>query len=91
MDFCGKNTQLIIKKVGKNRLFFFGQTFISLIEKRWYETNQKQQKNKFAIPALFDPKTTNQFWSKCTNYYVKISLENKLSVELSKLKEIIKF
>ena len=45
------------------------------------------KKNKFAIPTLFDPKTTNQFDNKNTNYYTKYSLKNKLSVLFYKLTE----
>ena len=40
----------------------------------------KTTKNKFATPTLFDPKTTNQFDNKNTNYSSKYLLRNKLSV-----------
>ena len=80
--------KFINKKSRNNPTFLFWSNFISqILKSAGLLQTKNNKKNKFAIPTLFDPKTTNQFDNKNTNYSTKYSLKNKLSVLFYKLTE----
>ena len=62
-----------IKKSRREPTFFFGQTFKFLKSKSTDSLQIKNNKNKFASSALFDPKTTNQFSTNVQFYLLNIN------------------
>ena len=77
------------QKKSVNTDFFLLVKHFSLNRKARYVTNQKQQKNKFALSELFDPKNNQPILCKCNNFLFKHYLTNKLTGISIKLKEYV--
>ncbi len=75
------------QKKSVNTDFFLLVKHFSLNRKARYVTNQKQQKNKFALSELFDPKNNQPILYKSNNFFIKHYLTNKLTGVFIKLKD----